>query len=221
MVFKLFVLLGEGKAAEFGRQKSGSSLVDAPASKKKHRSRKEKAEASNLRNIIATKEYELQRQEKMIQKKGTLGAAQKLAGSAGSTDPLSPAGSAQELMHVLNSLQCDIKDLKDSYYKLTGVSYESSSRRRFLSRMRGNKDKENAKTKNESSSRNHERFEAAYAAAAATSESSSPVSSRDMEKLTRERQILEARNQLSSFSEYDHYDPNEERPYPNVWKVAM
>ena len=202
--------------------------------KKKNRSRKEKAEASSLRNVIATKEYELQRTEKLIQKKGSLGAAQKLAvssnasqGSGGASIPYSPAGSAQELMHVLNSLQCDIKELKDSYQKLTGVSYESSSRRRFLSRMRGKeRTRDNSATRLGGSSREqdrHERFEAAYAAAAVTNDQpSSPLVPRDGEKLSREKQILEARNQLTaSFSELDNFHSGEDRPYPLMWRYAL
>lgn len=187
-----------------------------PPVKKKKRSRKEKAEASNLRNLIATKEYELQRTEKLIQKKGSLGAAQKLASSSSPVSaggPYSAAASAQEIMHVLNSLQCDLRDLKDSYHKLTGISFESSSKRRFLPRMRG-KEKLSREDR-------QERFDAAFAAALATGDhpASPNVVRHSLDRLAKEKQIFEARNQLTvTCSENESGD---EKPYPRMWKVSL
>jgi hypothetical protein len=192
-----------------------------------------------LRNIIATKEYELQRQEKMIQKKGSMGAAQRLAAgssaassasaSAASQSPSGgpgpsanslSAGSAQELIHVLNSLKCDIRELKEAYQSLTGVSYESSSRRRFLSGIRGKGERrgDGAGGGKEGRRYDHEqRFEAAYAAAAAADPSTSPPLPKI--DIAREK-ILEARA-VASLAEYDNFYARDERPYPRMWKLSL
>jgi hypothetical protein len=174
--------------------------------KRKAPTRREKAEASLLRSMIAAKEFELHRLEKLIKKKGSLVAAQELSqnspvvgqiavpptpGSVSSSAMMSgQSGSthaAQALMTVLNSQQLELNELKDSYFQLTGVLYENSTRRRFLGRR---------KTSND---RKSEAFAAAYAAVNATSTNSSDLNS--------------AENAIGAATQFVSY--------PRLWKRAM
>lgn len=158
--------------------------------KAKGKTRKEKAEASNLRSMIAAKEFELHRLEKLVKKKGSLGAALELSASGSSTSPGSASTTtamtvsvqpgctsqaAQALMTVMSSQQSQLKELKDSYFKLTGILYENSTRRRFLG-GRNNNNNSNKSTP----------FTAAYAAAAVVtpSQPSASLSSPSAEKKT-------------------------------------
>ena len=150
----------------------GSSTSAAALPKNKSKSRKEKAEASALRSNIAAKEFELHRLEKLIKKKGSLGAAQEISGAAGGTgtagtNNASATQAGQAMMTVLSSQQSELKELKDAYYKLTGVHYENSTRRRFLPGKLRNNASVTDKPKNAP-------FAAAYAAAAVTGGSRVP-----------------------------------------------
>ena len=161
------------------RPLSGTFVSSAPVTgaKTKGKTRKEKAEASNLRSMIAAKEFELHRLEKLVKKKGSLGAALELSAAGNSTSsgsvttvnspstqPGSTSQAAQALMTVMSSQQSQLKELKDSYLKLTGILYENSTRRRFLGgRKIGNSNKNTP-------------FTAAYAAAAVVTPSLLSVS---------------------------------------------
>jgi hypothetical protein len=146
-----------------GGSASAAAAAAGTAPKSKSKSRKEKAEASALRSSIAAKEFELHRLEKLIKKKGSLGAAQEISGGANT----SATQAGQAMMTVLTSQQSELKDLKESYYKLTGVHYENSTRRRFLPGKLRSSTAAAEKPKNAP-------FAAAYAAAAATGRSRVP-----------------------------------------------
>lgn len=205
------------QAAMLGaRQSSMSKIPSTPGSaaqpananvvavaKKKAPTRKEKAEASLLRSMIAAKEFELHRLEKLIKKKGSLVAAQELSQNSPMISQISvpptpgssvatagPSSSstqaAQALMTVLNSQQLELNELKDSYFQLTGVLYENSTRRRFLGRRKPSNDKKN------------EAFTAAYAAVNATSTNTGETNS--LENVTGVAPLIS---------------------YPRLWKRAL